>query len=883
MGNDIFLIIDGNSLIFRAFYALPLLKNSKGLYTNAVYGFLNMFFKIRDEISPKYIAVVFDEKGKTIRHKDYEDYKANRKETPSELSIQFPMLKEILDLLGIYHIGIEGYEADDIAGTLSLEADKIEVDSILLTADRDYLQLVSDNTKVVLTKKGITNTKTYDRDAIIEDFGIEPEKLVELKGLMGDPSDNIPGVKGVGEKTGLKLIKEFGTIENLYNNISQVSGKKLKENLENEKKQAFLSRKLGEIILNVPMDINFDYYLPGEVQVDELIKFFEELEFRSFEKYITGTKNKKADKIFDYKLVKNIDELISELSSVDSFSFKIFTYTDDYLLNEICAIAFSKGEEENLIFYCEDLLALKDLNILFENNKIKKYGHNLKSDIVILKSLDIDIKGLDFDVEIASYLLNPSSTKFDLNILAQDELDIKIESFEDLLGKGKSKKKLSEISKEKLSRFIAAYVETIYKLTNIMKETIKKNNLDKLYKDIEMPLIKVLANMEYLGFKIDTTELGNLGNGFNKELAELTQDIYDLAGQEFNINSPKQLGEILFEKLNLPIIKKTKTGYSTDVDVLTTLEDKHEIIGKILRYRQIMKLNSTYVEGFLKLVNTKTNRIHSRFNQTVAQTGRISSENPNLQNIPIRTAEGRLIRKAFIAKNKNFKLVDADYSQIELRILAHISNDENMIAAFNDGIDIHTKTASEVFNVSIDEVTTEMRSRAKAVNFGIIYGISDYGLSRDLNISRAEAKEYIEGYLDNFPNVKKYMDDTIKYAKDNGYVETLLGRIRYIDEIKAKNYNIRSFGERIALNTPIQGTAADIIKLAMVKVYEELKNNNLKSELILQIHDELIIESPLEEVEEVKDIMKSVMENVISLRVPLIVDIDVGDNWYETD
>lgn len=883
MENDIFLIIDGNSLIFRAFYALPLLKNSKGLYTNAVYGFLNMFFKIRDEINPKYIVVVFDEKGKTFRHKDYDKYKGNRKDTPSELSIQFPILKDILDLLGIYHIGIEGYEADDIAGTLSFEADKIEVDSILLTADRDYLQLVSDNTKVILTKKGITNTKTYDKAAIIEEFEIEPEQLIELKGLMGDPSDNIPGVKGIGEKTGLKLIKEYGSLENLYKNIESVSGKKLKENLENEKKQAFLSRKLGEIILTVPMDINFDNYKPKEINKDELIKFFENLEFRSLEKYISGGNIEKSDKIFDYKLANNIDELINFLNSSETFSFKIFTETDEYLKNEVIALAFSKGLDKNIIYYTQNLEDLNKLRGFFEDEAIKKFGHNLKSDLVILKSQAIEVEGLDFDVEIASYLLNPSSTKFDLNIIAQDILDIRLESFEDLLGKGKSMKKLSEISKEKLSRFIASYIESIFTLSEKMKESIVNNNLFKLFTEIEMPLIKVLANMEFLGFKIDTEELENLGNEFASELSKLTKEIYVLAGQDFNINSPKQLGEILFEKLNLPIIKKTKTGYSTDVDVLTALEDKHEIIGKILRYRQIMKLNSTYVEGFLKLVNPKTKRIHSKFNQTVAQTGRISSENPNLQNIPIRTEEGRLIRKAFIAENKGYKLVDADYSQIELRILAHISKDKNMISAFNDGVDIHTKTASEVFNVPLEQVTSEMRSRAKAVNFGIIYGISDFGLSRDLKISRAEAKEYIEGYLNNFPSVKKYMDDTIEHAKDTGFVETLLGRIRYIEELKAKNYNIRSFGERIALNTPIQGTAADIIKLAMVKVYEELKDRGLKSELILQIHDELIIESPLDEVEKVTEILKRIMENVLPMSVPLIVDIDIGDSWYETD
>jgi DNA polymerase-1 len=887
---DTLMVIDGNSLLHRAFYALPLLSTKDGIYTNGVYGFLTMLYRISEEYKIDYLCVAFDRKGPTFRHKAFDLYKANRQSTPNELSQQFPILKEILKAMNIAQLELEGYEADDIAGTLSKIGEENNMQVILVTGDRDYLQLSSDNTKVLITKKGITELEEYDEKKIIEEYGITPSQLIHLKGLMGDKSDNIPGVPGIGEKTGIKLLKEFGTIENLYDNIDKVRGKKTKESLIEYQNTAFLSKKLGEIIRNAPIDVSFNKLKVEEANWEELIKLYEMLEFKSLLSKIPADKiNKEEDTNYEvkYKIIKEnkFNPIIEEIELEKNFCFKFLFRDAHYINSEILGIGMKIGS--NTTYYIDftenDIeVYIKTLKKYFESLDIEKYGHMLKGDIVGLLRLNININNMVFDTMIGQYLLNPAAPNYSINELGKEYLNIYGVDEEELLGKGKNKKSYKDLSIETRAEYISMILDLIYGVKETIKAKINEQEMDKLYYEVELPLVEVLANMEFNGFKVDLEVLNQLGDEFQQKIDDLTKEIYNLAGEEFNINSPKQMGEILFDKLDLPVIKKTKTGYSTDAEVLDKLRGQHDIIEKILKYRQMVKLNSTYIDGLLSVVDKKTNKIHSSFNQTVTNTGRISSTEPNLQNIPIKTEEGRKIRKAFVPQNDDYILVDGDYSQIELRVLAHISKDPKLMDAFYHDEDIHTKTASEVFNLPKEEVTPLMRNRAKAVNFGIVYGISDYGLSRDLNISRKEAKEYIDNYLKNYKMVSQYMDDIIKVGKDKGYVETILNRRRYIPELKSRNYNVRSFGERIAMNTPIQGSAADIIKIAMVKVYKELNKRNLKSKLILQVHDELIIETYKDEEEEVKKIMKDIMENSIILDIPLKVEIKTGDNWYET-
>lgn len=887
MDKEKLMVIDGSSLIHRAFYALPLLSNKKGIYTNGVYGFLTMLYKVLDEKKPDYICVAFDKKGPTFRHEEYDKYKAHRSATPTELVQQFPIIREILDAMKIKYLELSRFEADDIAGTLARVGEENSMEVILVTGDKDYLQLATDNTKVLITRKGITELEEFDRNIIIKEYGITPEQLIELKGLMGDQSDNIPGVPGIGEKTGLKLLKEYDTIENIYENIDNISGKKLKENLIENKDIAFLSRRLGQIITTVPMDLDFEELRLEEPNSQELKKLYEEFEFNSLFGRISGEESTTEvnTQSIEYNMLKSTDynDLIESIKREGKFGFKFLISDNNYIENKIILIGIKSGSGITQIINLESNKEefINRFKTVFEDKHIEKIGHNLKSDIVILSRLGIDIENFTFDSMIAGYLIDPSQSSYSINNISKDYLNYYGIDEESLLGKGKNKKSFGDLSEEESGEYISFILDTVFNVESKMKEIIKEQEMLELYYNVELPLVKVLGSMEFLGFKIDKNELIRLGDEFDTEITNLTNEIYEMADMEFNINSPKQLGEILFDKLSLPVIKKTKTGYSTDAEVLDKLKNQHPIIDKILRYRQITKLKSTYIDGLLNLVNKNTNRIHSSFNQTITTTGRISSTEPNLQNIPIRTEDGRKIRKAFISEG-DCVLVDADYSQIELRVLAHISQDPKMIEAFIYNEDIHKKTASEVFNVAKEEVTSDMRSRAKAVNFGIIYGISDYGLSRDLNISRKEAKEYIDNYLSNYKFVKIYMEDIVKEGKDNGYVETILHRRRYIPELAAKNFNIKSFGERIAMNTPIQGSAADIIKMAMVKVYNELRKRKLKSRLILQIHDELIIETYKDEIEEVKGILKDLMENSIQLDVPLIADLEVGDNWYDT-
>lgn len=877
-----FMIIDGSSLIFRAFYAIRHLTTKDGIFTNGVYGFLSMYYKAIDMYKPDHIAVVLDKSGPTFRVEEYSDYKANRDKAPSELSTQFGILKDILQAMNVCFEEESGYEADDIAGTLSKKASKDGYEVLLVTGDRDYLQLIDENVNVILTVKGITQTKRFGIEEVKEKYGVTPIELIDVKGLMGDSSDNIPGVPGVGEKTALKLIKEYKSIEEVYKNIENISGKALKNNLTENKDLAFLSKKLGTIFTEVPLERKLDDYVVKEPNVEKTREIFERLEFNSFLKELPGAeKEVKFEKDFLSKRVSSPAEIVKELSDEKNITFHMFYNGDNYIHSKPEYTAFKgEGKDEVFIYKLNDEKELEEFKELFSSKDKKFLSYHIKSDLYYLLRNGLSVDFLYEDISIMEYLIDPSNTNYEINKTCSEYLDRNIKSEEEVFGKGAKKKDLDEVEEKELDEYISSFISVCEDLRKSLLDIIKERDMEKLFYDIENPLVKVLADMENVGFKVDREYLDELGEKFNNEIDELEKSIHDDAGEEFNVNSPKQLGEILFEKMGLHVIKKTKTGYSTNVEVLEKLKGEHEIIEKVLRYRTIKKLQSTYVEGLSKLIS-EDERIHSTFTQTIAVTGRISSIDPNLQNIPIRTEEGRLIRKAFISGDEN-TLVDADYSQIELRVLAHLAKDEVMLESFKEGVDIHAKTASEVFHVDLDKVTPLDRSNAKAVNFGIVYGIGDFSLSQDLNITRKEARKYIDNYLNTYQGIKKYMEDIVEQGKEMGYVHTIMNRRRYIPELKSKNFNIRAFGERIALNTPIQGSAADIIKLAMISVHNELKKRKLKSKLVLQVHDELIIDAYNDEIEEVKELLRDLMENAIKLDVDLKVDISTGNSWYES-
>lgn len=879
-----FLLIDGSSLLFRAFYAIRDLKTKNGIYVNGVYGFLAMYYNMLEKYTPDYICVAFDRPGPTFRQKDYALYKANRQKTPDELNFQFGLTKGILDALNVKYLDYDNYEADDICGTLSKIAEKKGIESIFVTGDRDYLQLINESSKVVLTKKGVSQVKEYDERVAVEEYGIKPSQFIEIKGLMGDSSDNIPGVPGVGEKTAFKLIKEFGNIDGIYDNLDKISGKKLKENLEENKKLAYMSRSLGEIFTNIKMDENLENYRVKEPNYEDLREKYESLEFRKYLKMIEDKfEIAKPDKeyLYDFINKSNFENILEQVKNDKIFYFDFIFSDSDYIRNnpEFLAIMSKSSDVVYIVsLYLDN--SLDFMKNLFENSDVLKIGSDIKSAMYYLRSQGIDFISPYEDISIGDYLLNPSKFEYSIKRQTYDYFSQEIEHEDNILGKGRDRKKFSEIDIDILGGYASSLINNLIKLREVINDEIKEKNMDELYFKIELPLIKVLMNMEYEGFKINKKYLEDLKVELSNEVDEIEKKIYCIAGEEFNINSSKQLGEILFHKRNLPVIKKTKTGFSTDIEVLEKLKGHDEIIDFIIKHRTLKKIISTYIEGILALV-TDDDKIHTKFKQNITSTGRISSIEPNLQNIPIRTDIGRRIRKAFISSN-GYTLVDADYSQIELRVLAHLSKDKKMVESFKNDLDIHRKTASEVFHIPLDKVTDEQRSHSKSVNFGIIYGISDYGLSKDLNITRKEAKDYIEKYLATYPEVKIYMDNIVKLGERQGYVETLFNRRRYIPELNSKNFNIRSFGERVALNTPIQGTAADIIKIAMVNIFEEFTKRKLKSKLILQVHDELIVETADDELQEVKDLLTSTMEKAISLIIPLKVDVEVGDSWYDT-
>ena len=872
------MLIDGSSLIFRAFFALPNLTNADGVMTNGVYGFLTMYFRAVEEYKPDYILVAFDKKTKTFRHKEFEDYKANRDKAPNELNYQFGILKDILDSLNVKYLDIDGYEADDIVGTFSKIAKDEDLETVIITGDKDYFQLVNDKVVVFLTRKGISQMEEITVKSIEDDYGLSPKQLIDVKGLMGDKSDNIPGVDGIGEKTAIKFIKKYGSMEGLYENLDDIAGKKTKENLENSKAIAFLSKKIGTIVTNAPVRMDISDLKIKEPDLDSLREKFSKYNFNKFmEKFENGSEEKKED--LDFSFAFDDFSLIKDIENEKFFYFKSLYDGENYIHSNAYKIGIKSPSSKTYIYDANDEF-VKKFKKYFEDDKVKKVSFDIKEDIVLFDKLGIELSFPYDDTMLMHYLIDPSRSSYDLKTFSQAFLKYEVLNEEDLLGKGKSKKLYKDLDSSSLGKYLSSIINAIEDSLDILIEKLKELSMYDLYKDCEIKLSKVLAEMEITGFVCDKNELEKIKDEVSIELEDLEKTIYELSGSEFNINSTKQLSKILFEDLKLPVIKKTKTGYSTNAQVLEKLRDKHPIIKKIERYREMYKLKSTYLESLEECID-EDGRIRSTFKQNVTSTGRLSSTEPNLQNLPIRTEEGRKIRKAFKADEKKI-LIDADYSQIELRVLAHLANDKKMQEAFSNNIDIHTKTASEVFATPIEEVTKLQRSEAKAVNFGIIYGISDYGLSQNLNIPRKRAKEYIENYLNTYPEIKKYMKDIVKKAKEDGYVNTIFNRRRYVPEINSKNFNVRSFGERVALNTPIQGSAADIIKFAMINSYENLKKARIDAKIVLQIHDEIIIEASKKDLEKAKEILKSSMQEAVKLRVPLLVDIDSGDSMYES-
>jgi len=896
---DKLMVVDGNSILNRAFYGLQgrnMLSTSDGLFTNAIYGFLNILNKYRDEEQPNYLAVAFDLKAPTFRHKEFEGYKAKRKGMPEELAMQLPVMKDVLRAMNVKILEQEGFEADDILGSLSKFGEDNGMEVILITGDRDSLQLASKKTRIKIptTKGGSTLTEEFDDTGVMEKYGVTPIEFIDVKGLMGDTSDNIPGVPGIGEKTAISLIQEYGSVEEVYNHIEDIPKKGVKDKLIEGKELAFMSKGLATIHRDMDLCCVEDLKVL-EPQKDKLKELFTRLEFKTLitkyglDKLDTDTKSVELlEKDYSIRHLKDTSELAAYISEItEGQKVAVFPLLDKHRHTTILGgITITTDGKEAVFIPVEDsqdedkVTAI--LKPFLEDDKITIITHDVKSFYLFLHWKNIFLNSVGFDTFLAAYLDDPSNTSYNLDRLSRTYIGGELKSTEEFLGKGKNARTFREMPADERADFAAAYVVTIYALWNVLSKKIEDTDQHELYYGIELPLAKVLADMEYHGFKVNINELLAFSSELNEKLSVLEKTIYNQADESFNINSPKQLGAILFEKLGLPIVKKTKTGYSTDVEVLEQLMDKHEIVENIVTYRQLTKLKSTYIEGLMAVINPETGRIHSSFNQTVTTTGRISSTEPNLQNIPIKLELGRKIRKVFVPRDDNYLLLDADYSQIELRVLAHIADDASMINAFLDNEDIHATTASKVFGVPLEEVTAKMRSNAKAVNFGIVYGIGDFSLSKDLGITRKEARAYIDGYLDKYPGVREYMKNIVASGRENGYITTLFKRRRYLPELKSSNFNIRSFGERVALNTPIQGSAADIIKIAMVKVYDALQKGGFKSRLILQVHDELIIETEKDEKEKVEAILKDCMEHAVSLKVPLTAEVKSGSNWFET-
>ncbi|WP_040928712.1 DNA polymerase I [Nosocomiicoccus massiliensis] len=861
---DKLILIDGNSLAFRAFYGLPLLSNQSGLHTNAIFGFQKILDKIIREENPTHFLIAFDAGKKTFRHEKYGEYKGGRQKTPPELGEQFAPIRKLIDAYGIKRYEETNYEADDIIGSLSKIADENGMETIIVTGDRDLTQLASDHVTIYFTKKGVTQIDKCTPEFIEEEYGLRPEQIIDMKGLWGDTSDNIPGVPGIGEKTAIKLLKKYDSVEGVYEHIEELKGKQ-RENLENFKDDAFMSKELATIYRDMTFEFSLDdLKLPPE-DVDAKIKVFKEFEFNSLLENLNESPVKNTT-TFEANRVDRIDTLGKDVS------LYLENEEANYLLNEPNVLVVTDGEN-SYVTAVEDV----DKNELEEFLKTRKSvnTYDLKRQIAFLNQLGVSFNQFTEDIMLGAFLLDPGKKIEDVSSTVE-QFNIQIDSDESHYGKGRSKKNPTI---EETKDYTEKKALAIHHALPLLEQKLNDDCMYTLWKELEIPLSKVLSEMEIKGITVDINTLKEMETELEERLDHLKSKIYEIAGEEFNINSPKQLGVVLFEHLELPVIKKTKTGYSTAADVLEALRPQHEIIDYILEYREIQKLQSTYVIGLQGQIH-EDGRIHTRFNQTLAQTGRLSSVEPNLQNIPIRLEEGRKIRKAFVPKSDENVLLSLDYSQIELRVLASISKDEKMIDAFKEGKDIHTTTAANVYNVKSSDVTSTMRSNAKAVNFGIVYGISDYGLSQQLGITRKEAKAFIDTYLDTFVNVKEYMKYIVQDAKRDGYVSTLLGRRRYVPDINSRNFNARSFSERIAMNSPIQGTAADIIKLAMVNYYESDQKDKFNAELLLQIHDELVFDIPKSEVDDFIAFIKDIMEHALEMEVPLKVEYEYGPNWY---
>lgn len=885
------MVIDGNSIINRAFYGLPLLTNSDGIYTNAVYGFLNILFKLLEEEKPDYLGVTFDVPVSTFRHKKYSEYKANRKGMPNELKSQIPILKEVLTAMDIQQFELAGYEGDDVLGTIAKKAKQINIDPVIISGDRDLLQLATDNVKIRIpkTKLGKTEIEDYYASDVLAKYGVTPIEFIDVKALMGDSSDNVPGVPSIGEKTAIKIIQQYHSIESAIDEADNIKPKKASENLKEFKDIAMLSKELVTIDVDIPIEIDFEKTKLCNIMTKSAYDIFKKLEFKSLlEKFSNIHKTIKP--ISNINITCNYDKICDKQNSkkyIDKLiDYKNISYIIFHEKNKLIGISISYENNKATWLEVSDKLTegelLNQLKPFFESENNEKIAHNEKDNISFLKNHNIDLKGVIFDTTIAGYILNPTRASYYYDDLAGEFLNETYSSEEELLGKGKSKKSLIDIDENEKITFTARYADIIRRAMINMNKKLIDNNQKELYYDIEHPLIKVLSSMEKYGIKINEKELIKYKEVLITQIDILTKEIYSIAGEEFNINSPKQLGVFLFEKLGLKSEKKTKTGYSTAAEVLEKLAYENPIVKKILEYRTLTKLKTTYADGLLAVMNKSTNKIFSTFNQTITATGRISSTEPNLQNIPIKLDLGRELRKIFIPESSDFIFLDADYSQIELRVLAHMSDDETLINAFCEEQDIHKLTASQVFKIPFDEVTPRQRNNAKAVNFGIVYGIGAFSLSQDLSITRKEAERYIDGYFEKYPKVKLYLDKLIDNAKTKGYAETIFNRRRIIPEINSKNFAQRSFGERVAMNMPIQGSAADIIKIAMVRVFKALKKENLQSRLILQIHDELLIETKKDEINKVKKILKYEMENAVKFSVPMNVDMHEGNNWFET-
>ncbi|MEK4434967.1 DNA polymerase I [Paenibacillus sp. FSL K6-2862] len=879
-----FILIDGNSIIYRAFFAMPPLTNSKGLHTNAVYGFTTMLLRLLEEHKPTHVMVAFDAGKVTFRHEGYQEYKGGREKTPPELSEQFPLLKELLQGLGIAQFELAGFEADDIIGTLTKRADEAGRQVLVVSGDKDMLQLASEHVHIGLTRKGVTDIELYDPAQIKERYGLTPLQIIDLKGLMGDASDNIPGIPGVGEKTALKLLHQFGSVEDVLNGTSELKGK-MKEKIEAHAEDARMSKQLATIHREVPLEQTWDDMQFAGLKEEQAGPALAKLEFKSLLERLSFSGSiaseqeavPAAEVESSIATEENISELFSSLDSIDVLHVE--THGDNP--HQAKLIGLAVGSAGTYTFISPEVLhseAAAPVREWLGNSEQPKRGYDLHRVDLALHAHGIEFAGASFDVQLAAYLLDPTesnqtisglTTKYGLPSLVEDDT---------VMGKG-AKYKVPEA--EILGDFLCRKAAAVAAIIPLQEQALAGDEMNSLFHELEMPLSRILADMEKQGIKANTADLQALGSEFEEQISRLMAEIYKLSGTEFNLNSPKQLGEILFDRLGLPVVKKTKTGYSTDAEVLEKLAPYNDVVKHILQYRQLAKLQSTYVEGLLKEISDRDGKVHTYYRQTIAATGRLSSQFPNLQNIPIRMEEGRKIRKVFVPSEPGWSILAADYSQIELRVLAHISDDERLKEAFVNDMDIHTKTASDVFGVNPEDVDGDMRRSAKAVNFGIVYGISDYGLSQNLHITRKEAAQFIDQYFEVFQGVRRYMDDIVKEARQDGYVKTLLERRRYLPEINASNFNLRSFAERTAMNTPIQGTAADIIKLAMVQMDEALRERQLKSRMLLQVHDELVFEVPADELELMKELVPSVMEKALELSVPLKAEVSFGENWYE--